>query len=156
LCGQPAHLVGPPRVRFDAGVRHQSRGGLQRIGHRFPTLRACCDPRVLRGRFVPGVAICNSPPQDLGWTKCSFRSTIENVRRYTTSTPPIAHEVLAAVLQVRDSALCVLLWRRALDPHIGRWSLPGGQLRADEDVETSIRRHLAEKVDLTQLKHAEE
>lgn len=50
----------------------------------------------------------------------------------------------------------MLLWRRALDPHIGRWSLPGGRLRADEDVETSIRRHLAEKVDLTQLKHVEE
>lgn len=50
----------------------------------------------------------------------------------------------------------MLLWRRALDPHIGRWSLPGGRLRADEDVETSIRRHLAEKVDLTQLNHVEE
>ena len=50
----------------------------------------------------------------------------------------------------------MLLWRRALDPHIGRWSLPGGRLRADEDVETSIRWHLAEKVDLTQLKHVEE
>jgi ADP-ribose pyrophosphatase YjhB (NUDIX family) len=50
----------------------------------------------------------------------------------------------------------VLLWRRALDPHIGRWSLPGGRLRPDEDVETSIRRQLAEKVDIRKLKHVEQ
>nr|WP_158888445.1 NUDIX domain-containing protein [Amycolatopsis anabasis] len=54
------------------------------------------------------------------------------------------------------SSLRVLLWRRALDPHIGRWSLPGGRLRPDEDVETSIRRQLAEKVDIQQLKHVEQ
>lgn len=68
----------------------------------------------------------------------------------------MAHEVLAAVLQVRYATLRVLLWRRALDPHLGRWSLPGGRLRPDEDVETSIRRQLAEKVDIRQLKHVEQ
>ncbi|OLT45142.1 NUDIX hydrolase [Saccharomonospora sp. CUA-673] len=67
------------------------------------------------------------------------------------------------MLQVRPGAdrkeppsLQVLLWRRALDPHIGRWSLPGGRLRADEDVATSIRRQLAEKVDIRQLTHVEQ
>jgi ADP-ribose pyrophosphatase YjhB (NUDIX family) len=50
----------------------------------------------------------------------------------------------------------VLLWRRALEPHLGRWSLPGGRLRPDEDVETSIRRQLAEKVDVRKLKHSEQ
>lgn len=68
----------------------------------------------------------------------------------------MVHEVLCAVLQVRSGTLQVLLWRRALDPHIGRWSLPGGRLRADEDVETSIRRQLAEKVDIRELKHVEQ
>ncbi|UQS28023.1 NUDIX hydrolase [Amycolatopsis thermalba] len=68
----------------------------------------------------------------------------------------MAHEVLAAVLQVRYATLQVLLWRRALDPHVGRWSLPGGRLRPDEDVETSIRRQLAEKVDVRQLSHVEQ
>ncbi|MFC4000827.1 NUDIX domain-containing protein [Prauserella oleivorans] len=53
-------------------------------------------------------------------------------------------------------SLQVLLWRRALDPHVGRWSLPGGRLRPDEDVETSIRRQLAEKVDIKQLTHVEQ
>ncbi|NIJ13449.1 ADP-ribose pyrophosphatase YjhB (NUDIX family) [Saccharomonospora amisosensis] len=88
---------------------------------------------------------------------------------HINSNNPVAHEVLAAVLQVRyataagerppahgPASLRVLLWRRALDPHIGRWSLPGGRLRPDEDVETSIRRQLAEKVDVKQLSHVEQ
>jgi ADP-ribose pyrophosphatase YjhB (NUDIX family) len=66
------------------------------------------------------------------------------------------HEVLAAVLQVRDGSLQVLLWERALDPHAHRWSLPGGRLRHDEDVEHSIRRQLKEKVDVRQLTHVEQ
>ncbi|MBK1786236.1 NUDIX hydrolase [Prauserella cavernicola] len=57
---------------------------------------------------------------------------------------------------MRYDTLQVLLWRRALDPHLGRWSLPGGRLRPDEDVETSIRRQLAEKVDIQQLTHVEQ
>ncbi|MEU0465806.1 NUDIX domain-containing protein [Amycolatopsis sp. NPDC006131] len=57
---------------------------------------------------------------------------------------------------MRCATLQVLLWRRALDPHVGRWSLPGGRLRPDEDVETSIRRQLAEKVDVRQLSHVEQ
>ncbi|WP_236788805.1 NUDIX domain-containing protein [Amycolatopsis sp. GM8] len=57
---------------------------------------------------------------------------------------------------MRYATLRVLLWQRALDPHVGRWSLPGGRLRPDEDVETSIRRQLAEKVDVRQLKHVEQ
>lgn len=64
--------------------------------------------------------------------------------------------MLAAVLQVRSGALEVLLWRRAQEPHADRWSLPGGQLRADEDVESSIRRQLGEKVDVRQLSHVEQ
>ncbi|MGH3573462.1 MAG: NUDIX domain-containing protein, partial [Pseudonocardiaceae bacterium] len=38
------------------------------------------------------------------------------------------HEVLAAVLQVRDQQLQVLLWQRAIEPDAGRWALPGGRL----------------------------
>ncbi|HWE88207.1 MAG TPA: NUDIX domain-containing protein [Pseudonocardiaceae bacterium] len=68
----------------------------------------------------------------------------------------MAHEVVAAVLQVRDNSLAVLLWQRAKEPHLGRWALPGGALCPDEDVETSIRRQLAEKVDLRQLAHVEQ
>lgn len=68
----------------------------------------------------------------------------------------LAHEVLAAVLQVRAKSLQVLLWQRAKDPAAGLWALPGGGLGGDEDVETSIRRQLAEKVDVRQLAHVEQ
>lgn len=80
-----------------------------------------------------------------------------------------AHEVLAVVFQVRRVAervktgarkekpqLNVLLWQRARDPQIGAWSLPGGRLRNDEDMTTSVRRLLAEKVDLRELAHLEQ
>ena len=75
------------------------------------------------------------------------------------------HEVLAAVFQVRQgqkpasgrkTALHVLLWQRALDPERGKWSLPGGRLGPDEDLTSSVRRQLAEKVDLRQVTHLEQ
>ena len=68
----------------------------------------------------------------------------------------LAHEVLATVLQVREHTLQVLLWQRAKEPDAGRWSLPGGALGAREDVETSIRRQLAEKVDVREIAHVEQ
>ena len=81
---------------------------------------------------------------------------IENMPNVST-----AHEVLAVVFQVRDLAtpnpqLSVLLWERAMEPERGAWSLPGGQLRHDEDMTSSVRRQLAEKVDLRELTHLEQ
>jgi len=70
--------------------------------------------------------------------------------------PQIDHEVLAAVLQVRADRLHVLLWRRALPPHAERWALPGGRLGPDEDLDASIRRQLAEKVDVREIGHLEQ
>jgi ADP-ribose pyrophosphatase YjhB (NUDIX family) len=67
-----------------------------------------------------------------------------------------AHESLAVVLQVREEALCVLLWERAREPDLGAWALPGGTLEAGETLETSIRRHLASKVDVRELSHLEQ
>ena len=72
-----------------------------------------------------------------------------------------AHEVLAAVFQVRQLStrkpqLSVLLWERALEPQRGTWSLPGGSLRHDEDMTSSVRRQLAEKVDLREIAHLEQ
>ena len=66
------------------------------------------------------------------------------------------HAVLACVFQVRDERLQVLLWERALEPYAGSWSLPGGELAADETTEASIRRHLAAKVDVRELSHLEQ
>lgn len=74
-----------------------------------------------------------------------------------SSRPGLAvHEVLAAVLQVRDGALQVLLWQRAIEPAAGRWALPGGKLGAHEQVQASMLRHLAEKVDLRDVAHIEQ
>ena len=55
------------------------------------------------------------------------------------------------VFQVRDGSVHVLLWRRALEPFATRWSLPGGSLTSAERLGTSLSRHLATKVDLTDI-----
>jgi 8-oxo-dGTP diphosphatase len=57
---------------------------------------------------------------------------------------------------VRNGVLQVLLWQRAREPFKGDWSLPGGYLARDEALEHSIRRHLAEKVDVRELSHLEQ
>lgn len=61
------------------------------------------------------------------------------------------HEALAVVFQVRDGRLHVLLWQRALEPFAGSWALPGGALGGAERLGSSISRHLAAKVDLTDI-----
>jgi 8-oxo-dGTP diphosphatase len=60
------------------------------------------------------------------------------------------------VLQVRDGVLQALLWQRAQEPSAGSWALPGGYLEPGETLEQSIRRHLAEKVDVRELAHLEQ
>jgi ADP-ribose pyrophosphatase YjhB (NUDIX family) len=60
------------------------------------------------------------------------------------------------VLQVRRQGLSVLLWRRGAPPFEGRWSLPSGPLGATERLGTSVGRHLAAKVDLTNIAHLEQ
>src|SRR5947207_14907698 len=67
-----------------------------------------------------------------------------------------AHAVLAAVLQVRDGRLQALLWQRAREPFAACWALPGGALAANETLEESMRRHLAEKVDVREVAHLEQ
>ena len=66
------------------------------------------------------------------------------------------HVTLAVVFQVRDGRLQVLLWQRAKEPFAGDWSLPGGYLEGGETLEDSIRKHLAEKVDVQELSHLEQ
>ena len=74
----------------------------------------------------------------------------------STRHPTPAHVSLAVVLQVRSGVLEVLLWRRARAPFKGKWSLPGGYLVPGETLESSIRRHLAEKVDVREVAHLEQ
>jgi hypothetical protein len=74
--------------------------------------------------------------------------------RESTTAP--AQAVLAVVLQVRARALHVLLWQRAREPFAGAWALPGGLLSPAETLDESIRHHLAAKVDVRELAHAEQ
>jgi ADP-ribose pyrophosphatase YjhB (NUDIX family) len=64
--------------------------------------------------------------------------------------------VLAVVLQVRQGRLQALLWQRAREPDRGAWALPGGTLAGSETLEASIRRQLADKVDVRELAHLEQ
>ena len=66
------------------------------------------------------------------------------------------HVTLAVVLQVRSGRLSALLWERARDPFSDAWALPGGYLGEQELLESSIRRHLAQKVDVRELTHIEQ
>ena len=73
-----------------------------------------------------------------------------------TRHPTPAHVSLAVVFQVRGARLHVLLWQRAQPPFKGAWALPGGYLERGETLEQSIRKHLAEKVDVRELSHLEQ
>jgi ADP-ribose pyrophosphatase YjhB (NUDIX family) len=88
--------------------------------------------------------------------KTRSQSTSVSASEAKSRRPSAAHAALAVVLQVREGSLQVLLWQRARDPFAGRWSLPGGALEPDETLEQSIRRHLAQKVDVREVAHLEQ
>lgn len=68
---------------------------------------------------------------------------------YDPSTfPPFAVTVDLVVLTVRRHALCALVVRRGEQPFQGRWALPGGFVRADEDLAAAAARELVEETGL--------
>ena len=62
--------------------------------------------------------------------------------------PPFAVTVDLVIFTVRDKHLQVLLIRRGETPFKGRWALPGGFVRPDEDLHTAAVRELKEETSL--------
>ena len=59
--------------------------------------------------------------------------------------PPVAVTVDVVTFTIVDDQLQILLIRRGQDPQKGRWALPGGFVRDDEDLEAAALRELHEE-----------
>jgi len=68
---------------------------------------------------------------------------------YTYNYPHPAVTVDVVIFTIRDEELKLLLIRRAGEPYRGKWALPGGFVRLDEDLEAAARRELEEETGVT-------
>jgi 8-oxo-dGTP diphosphatase len=70
---------------------------------------------------------------------------------YTYKHPHPAVTVDGVVFGFDDADLKLLLIQRKVDPFKGKWALPGGFVRPDEDLEAAVRRELADETGITRL-----
>ncbi len=70
---------------------------------------------------------------------------------------PCAVAVDLVILTIRDGRLCTLVVRRAIDPYLGEYALPGGFVREGEGLPEAAIRELEEETGLTaKLAHLEQ
>lgn len=60
----------------------------------------------------------------------------------------VATDAVVFGLDLEAASLKLLLIERGIDPFRGRWALPGGFLRENEDLEACVRRELVEETGL--------
>lgn len=70
--------------------------------------------------------------------------------------PLYRHEAIAAVLQVRNGQLCVLLRQRTRAPFAGLYALPSGAVEVSETIDAAVIRHLGTKAGITSLSYLEQ
>ena len=63
--------------------------------------------------------------------------------QYEYPHPAVTTDVV--IFTVREKTLKLLLVKRAGEPYQGKWALPGGFVRLDEDLEATARRELEEE-----------
>ena len=67
--------------------------------------------------------------------------------QYNYPHPAVTTDIV--IFTLRDKQLKVLLIMRGGDPYQGKWALPGGFVRLEEDLETGARRELAEETGIS-------
>ncbi|MHB8453589.1 MAG: NUDIX hydrolase [Acidiferrobacterales bacterium] len=71
------------------------------------------------------------------------------IERNLVPRPVVATDVV--MFTIRDRQLKLLLVRRAIEPDLGKWVLPGGFVRVDENLEDCARRELIEQTGVSDL-----
>mgnify|MGYP002713219406 FL=1 len=69
--------------------------------------------------------------------------------QYKYPHPAVTTDV--AVFALRNQQLQLLLIRRAQEPYMGQWALPGGFLEIDEDLDSCAKRELKEETGVADL-----